>query len=211
MKSLTLERGSRWLRKQMAHFRLPGAHHPGALFHMLLVPSWMPSLMLHSWFLNPPAEPAKTIKRAVSFIFSTLLNWLSVGMIHLPSKHTHPSAVHLEKGIVWMKESASKDEMVLLGWWDSWPWVLCSLRAGQGSSLVHRPVQHLASPNCTPFSISQAPFVESCLWASWEGFLIPYSKTADVSGCTTVCGPQSLLKYYKCWQSEPIPVAIWKN
>lgn len=158
MKSLTLERHSRWLKKQTAHFRLPGAHHPGALFHMLLVPSWMPSPMLHSWFLNPPVEPAKAIKRAVSFIFSILLNWLSVGVIHLPFKHAHPSAIHLEKGIVWMKESASKDEMVLLGWWDSWPWVLHGLRAGQGSSLARRPVQHLAPQTVLHSAFPRLPF-----------------------------------------------------
>jgi len=53
-------------------------------------------------------------------------------------------------------------------------------------------------PDCTPFSISQTPFLESCLWAVLEDFLIPYSKTTDVSVCTTVCGPQSLLECYKC-------------
>lgn len=158
MKSLTLEKGSRWLRKQMAYFRLPGAHHPGALFHMLLVLSWMPSPMLHSWFLNPPAEPAKAIKRAVPFIPSALLNWLSVGVIHLPFKHAHPSAIHLEECIIWMKESVSKDEMVLLGWWDFWSRVLHSPTAGQGSSPACRPVQRLALETLLHSAFPRLPF-----------------------------------------------------
>lgn len=47
--------------------------------------------------LNPHAEP---VKGAVSFIFSALLNWLTIGVIHLPFKHFYPPAIHLERGIV---------------------------------------------------------------------------------------------------------------
>lgn len=158
MKSLALERGSRWLRKQMSHFGLPKAHHPGALFHMLLAPSWMPSSVLHFWFLNPHAEP---VKGAVSFIFSALLNWLSVGVTHLPFKHSYPSVIHLEKGI---KKKASKDEMVLLGWWDAQPWVLCSLRAGQGSRPACRPMQYLASQTVVYSAFPRFSFWSHVCW-----------------------------------------------
>lgn len=176
MKSLTLEKGSRWLRKQMAYFRLPGAHHPGALFHMLLVLSWMPSPMLHSWFLNPPAEPAKAIKRAVPFIPSALLNWLSVGVIHLPFKHAHPSAIHLEK-------MYSMNEGMCLQGWDGLVGLMGLLalssaqpESGAGEQSGLQTSAAFGPGDSTPFSISQTPFLELCLWAALEGFLIPYSK-----------------------------------
>lgn len=53
-------------------------------------------------------------------------------------------------------------------------------RAGEQASLQANAV--LGILDCSLFSISQILFLESRLLAALEGFIILYSKTADVSG-----------------------------
>lgn len=194
--------------RAMSQTGLPKARHPGALFHMLLVPNWMPSPVLHFWFLYPHAEP---VKGAVSFIFSALLNWLTVGVIHLPFKHSYPSAIHLEKSIVKRNEKSLqiRDGFVGLMGCPALSSEQSESRAGKQSSLQANA--EFGILDCILFSISQIPSLESCLLAALEDFIILYSKPADVSGCMAAWGPESLLKSYKYWQSESIPVAIWKK